>query len=246
MSALVAPVHTWTLSRNSKLIRFYNWLYDHPTGPLTFCKLFWGIVLSPVVMLVVGIVGSGVGIADYIKAHAPHQNPADKLAKQEARSAIKASKGPNIGLRLVEAVSAFFDRVAAFFQRHTGLSRALTYAWRIPLWSLILGIPSGAAAYGIYNIVGYTNGFLTGLKWAGISLGGLAIIGIAVLAIATLIERTPLGKWIGGGVEWLVIDFIGYGVLFRIGRGFKFIGRFFAAGHHAVKYRTCPLVQLVD
>ncbi len=42
---------TWTVSRRSPLLRVYAWIYGADTRTATFCKLFWGILLAPVALL---------------------------------------------------------------------------------------------------------------------------------------------------------------------------------------------------
>lgn len=255
MNVPAAPIHNWTLPRNSKLIRFYVWVYldnfledneiDKSLAKLTFCRLFWATVLSPLVMLLIAIIGGIMEALGFVVKHAPHGDPAKKAAYQAALLAKKAAKqtsGPGWPTRLVDAVASFFDKVAAFAQNHPGVGKALTYAWRVPAWTAVVGIPTGALAFAAYNIVTYFHGFLTGLLFGGIGIGGLLGLTVVVVGLATLVEKTPLGRWIIGGTEWLVVDTIGHGIFCRIGRGFKFVGRFLVAGHHAVKYRTCPKV----
>lgn len=50
-------LYTWTFSRKSLIIRFYLWVYEAPHDSVTFCKLFWGMVCSPLTLPVRLFVG---------------------------------------------------------------------------------------------------------------------------------------------------------------------------------------------
>lgn len=44
-----APMYTWTFKEKSLIIRFFLWIYGKDQkDKLTFCRLFWGVVCSPV------------------------------------------------------------------------------------------------------------------------------------------------------------------------------------------------------
>lgn len=44
------PRFTWTFSRRSLVIRSYLWLYEADRSQVNFCKLFWGMLLSPLTL----------------------------------------------------------------------------------------------------------------------------------------------------------------------------------------------------
>jgi hypothetical protein len=53
------PLYTWTFSRKSLLIRLYLWLYEADASSVNFCKLFWGVICSPVTLPVRLLLGIG-------------------------------------------------------------------------------------------------------------------------------------------------------------------------------------------
>lgn len=254
-----APIHTWTMKRNSKLIRFYLWFYangpygtglkfsdelDKSLAKLTFCRLFWAVVCAPfIVALTIGF-GPLIGIvllAIWIKEEI-EERQFDRRRKRgsEEPKPEKVRSGPRRMEKILDGVMAFFDHIAAFFQKHVRLTKVLGFVVKSAFWIGLVGFV--VAALGFLSYVGYTHqlGFVHGMEWAGAIIGGLAALLAVCGVIALLLLKSQLGKALG----WFA-DKVWDG-LCAIGRGGKFTGNFVAAGHHAVKYRTCPKVTIVD
>lgn len=97
MTAPTDHLYTWTFSRKSLIIRYYLWLYNPDDYSVTFCKLFWGIVCSPLtlpiqlfIMFVAGIYKSTVAVAHGVNWVATETPPAKRM--QQARALAKNRK----------------------------------------------------------------------------------------------------------------------------------------------------------
>lgn len=234
-----APMHNWTLSRQSKLIRFYAWfIVNGPYGigekseetiaselsSLTFCRLFWSVVLFPfavlltiaalpLLLLLAGIVWLAEKGSDRSKA---------KKAANQATS------------RAVDKTAGLADRVSAWFQRHPLVGKVGV----VLMWTFMIVFALALLGTLVWLVVGFHNGLTTGLTWFGIVLAGALGLFLAAAIIAGLLMKTPLGPGLAriGEKVWSFLCWIG--------RGFRFTYRFFEGGHHAVKYRTCPKITI--
>ncbi len=256
-----APTHNWTLPRQSKLIRFYIWFYvkapfgldfdDRREGEitrslstLTFCRLFWAVVCAPFLTLLVIVLLPLIAlIATIVWIVGKVKDRRANVSRQERRvvaAAERVTKGPNIFQRVLTAVGNFFDHIAAFFQNHPKVGQFLGGVGTVLMWTIFVVIPLAVIGFVTYEIVAHLNGMITGLIWGGVVASGLIAATILGLAIAGLLLKTPFGTWLADGLAAVGIHV--WTFLCWIGRGFRGTGRFFAAGHHAVKYRTCPRV----
>jgi hypothetical protein len=256
---LSGPTHTWTMSRNSKLIRFYKWFYladdffwgiggyteekvNKGLAKLNFCRLAWSVIAAPFIVLlclafavpaaiIFGLYTLCVGIGEGMQDHKTRKTAAQLVANLN-REAIP------------EATAKFFDRIVAFFQRHSLIGKVFGAIATSLLWVFILGIPAAILSGSGYEIANHPKGFLTGLEWAGVSVGGIAIVFVLSLGFWALFVKTSLGSLCLDAMGWgfdAVIDFVCW-----IGRGFRYLGRFVTTLDHAVKYRTCPLIKITD
>lgn len=77
-------MHTWTFDKNSKLIRYYVWVWEASIRQLNFCKLFWGIVLSPIGLVakfLIFILANTLGRLIKARSDSPPKTSEDLLDK---------------------------------------------------------------------------------------------------------------------------------------------------------------------
>jgi hypothetical protein len=209
-------LHTWELDENSWLIRFYDFWYDHPShDTLSFCKLFWAVICAPLMGIMWLVILPVMKIVEWFSSRSEKSKPSKrKWSTANARSRKKSTA-------IASGVGSFFDRVSAFFQRHNWLG---ALAFWVPI--VIAGVAVvGGSGYGIVRLVALIHGNLYWKVWWPI------------------IEGLLIGAAVSGGVVVFHL-FIVFGV--NDGQGprpwARSVGRFFATGYHAVKYRTCPRV----
>lgn len=264
MTILEGPIHTWSLSENSWLIRWYRFLYDDvleitDTTRLSFCKLFWGTVLSPFVALVVGVISIFaapiIWAVRWIKdllADRRNESFSRSLsqAKQTAETPPKPTKvRVSVANKIVAAVSGFFDRLSAWSQRHTN---GLHLLGILVIWGAMIAFVLSAAGTGTYYAVNHYMGLLTGLKWTGIGIGSGLVLVVVFTALVWLVLKIHFFEHGMDLMEWIFITGLFNHWLKPLGRLFAQVGRFFrgvylffVAGHHAVKYRTCPTIKII-
>lgn len=63
----VDHLYTWTFSRKSLLIRYYLWLYEADENTVNFCKLFWGMICTPVTLPLRLLISLVVAVAKTIR-----------------------------------------------------------------------------------------------------------------------------------------------------------------------------------
>jgi hypothetical protein len=114
--------------------------------------------------------------------------------------------------------------------------------------------------YGIYQGYNHYHGLITGVKWGGIGLGGVAIFASIVatlyfvigwmtdLGVFDLVGRglCAVGRFIGRSFMGIAVSFVYRTVLLNGWRALCVVGRFIQAGDHAIKYRTCPMIQITE
>jgi hypothetical protein len=240
------PIHTWEMSRDSILVRWYVWCFanqsyyeDNPyknakysieatLGRMNFCKMFWlvvcSILLSPLILavsIVVGIVMAARSVwPESTKEPKPKKAP--KVDREEA----------------VESVASFFDKISAFFQRHPNIGKYVGKVAIVLMWAFIAVFAVAVVWAAVWAATTFNQGFVNGIIVVAIIVGVLAAAALIAVAVAYLIRNTWFGNlldWIGDGV---------WGFACFIGRGFRNVWRFLALGHHAVKNRTCPRITI--
>lgn len=257
-----APIHNWSMSKESKLIRFYLWLYSTPESTdkslakLTFCRLFWAVVCSPITIPAILFLAAVIRTGDFVVARMPRKSKEQKkiiLEKRLARMDAKSAAGPGWASRFIDKVGDITDHVSAFFQKHPGIGKTFVYPFLVlgeVLFALrfvfLIGVPLGGAAFGIDQAIVYFHGFLHGLTLGMMALGTGVIVGAILLSILTLLFKTSIGEKLGNFFEWLFLDCVWDGGVCRVGRAFKFVGSFIITAHHAIKYRTCPRITVTE
>ncbi len=79
---------------------------------MNFCRLFWGVLLSPFTVILMGLV-TGVGkIVEFVKGHRRSVDLEEAKAKSEAR---RAKGYPRIA-RVVTFIGGLVEHLSAFFQ----------------------------------------------------------------------------------------------------------------------------------
>jgi hypothetical protein len=216
--------YTWTMAKDSKLLRLYCWYWDAKADNLNFCKLFWGVVLMLPLLPVRFAVGGGKALE---KRH-----QAAKRAVKPA-SAAKPPKpprvGPSRGDRFLTAIGAFADRIVGWFQRHRWVGKAIEYGFYGVCITVVAGGLLFLLGVVVYEFVVNTHKALVVLMWVGIGVGIFSVCVAAVFGLAFLIAETDVGDALGDFLCW-------------IGRGFRNTWQFCVAGHHMLKSRTCPKV----
>lgn len=222
-------LHTWQLPANSKLLEFYRWLYKADVENLSFCKLFWAIVVSPA-----ALVGAAVMFV-------VHKLP-DRTPKPSKAPRLKVEKpekmGPGAALTfsiwlagVADKIAAAWQPISAFLKSHPGIGKFVR-----PV-ALVVGAIAvlGGAAFGMYEWADLNpRGLLTVLFALGFLVGaGVVILGLGVLLSLAVKDRADeIIAWVERHAT-------------SIGHGFRGVYRFFAFGYHAVKTRTCPRVEIV-
>jgi hypothetical protein len=120
--------HTWTLDRDSRLLRFYLWAWEGDPSAVTFCKLFWGYVFAPLnllarlVWLVIWPLRAAIAKAnEYDKRHAK-ERPAKERPKPRPKEEIPgrisvffARPIPRLVAKIVGALVLLVTAPAALF-----------------------------------------------------------------------------------------------------------------------------------
>lgn len=230
-------LHTWSLSKDSWLLKFYLFWYPlSERDQITFCKLFWAVVCAPLMGIAWVAIGVGLGIiAPFIWIYDKYEDR--KYAKMDEEPEPKIEKGPSKAKKAAGTIPAFFSRLAdaisAWFQKHEKFGTILG-------WTCLIGAGLIVAAGFITGIV-YLVIWLHSI-WSGVAfltslaaLGGfLAVVALIALA-AWALSATKPGEAFCAAI---------WAFLCAVGRFFRGIGHFFATGYYAVKYRTCPKVEV--
>lgn len=265
--------YCWQVTPDSHLIRWYKFIYQ-PEEPLklTFCRLFWGTLLSPFVFIV-------ALLAWPIAAYAKHTEEKRRVRKERRRTQAledmkevlerKAAAPPKTrrkvsiyGELAAERIAAFVDtciagcqvisvhvthpvrmRVRGFADEH---HKGLTWIWRTLLVTLATAF-LGGLAYGFYS---WAHLETQSLYYFLVGVGFVVFCVFLFRGIYALANRIPEGP-ADRSVD-LVFDF--FGIVFwpiihgakLIGRTFSSIGAFFGMGYYTIKTRTCPRVEIVD
>ena len=250
MTAQSELLHVWTVKEDSRMIRFYKWLYSENVSTLTFCKLFWAMVCSPIVLVLVGFASLGEKLFSRPnKVGSAPESYDEVLARMEKEAAERTQRRidrenswPN---RFIRSVASFFDHIAAFFQAHRKLVKTLQVIFFLVVVAAVLA----AAGYGL-SLIPWGNihwGYFFEQVFEQVGVFAAIFLGVFVLIIglAYLIyylvdevdySEAPVLRTTGHTVRWPFVNFW---------HGLVFTGKFFAFGYHTVKTRTCPRVEVV-
>lgn len=116
-------MHTWTFSPDSKLIRFYSWCWAADAKNLNFCRLFWGILFSPVAILmrypVKGLIAFALWLEHRSNGPMCPEDPTDDEAwnkyhqDRKAWEAQKKARKHHRTQKVFRAIGNFFSRYGA-------------------------------------------------------------------------------------------------------------------------------------
>lgn len=84
-------MHTWTFDADSKIIRFYLWLWKADPANIDFCRLFWGYVFCWVALLLKPIDTVAAAIARRIPDRS-EPTLAERLRTEDLRREKKEAK----------------------------------------------------------------------------------------------------------------------------------------------------------
>jgi len=221
-------LHTWEMNRNSLLIRFYQFWYgifDVDVNNLSFCKLFWCTILSPLMIVVY------LSIGIFFVVVWPIATISDRMKRRSTNSSkvkeprTKNRRAKDAAVKLASSTEGFFGHISAFLQRHAWISKTLK--WGLLVVGAICAL-AGAAGIGYLSYMGVEEMIK---NWnLGVSDGVYIVLSFigAVILITGVIYTVSETK---------------YGAPIRaLGRGFAKVGNFLATGYYAVKYRTCPRI----
>lgn len=215
-------LHTWQLTADSKLLRYYTWLYGAGTENLSFCKLFWAVVASPVALVIRAVA--------FVIHKLPDRKPkAPKVKGEKAPSAppVAAIKFAAWLAGVADKIAAAWQPVSAFLKKHPGLGKLVR-----PV-ALVVGAAAvlGGLVFGFYE---WNSLASTSLYTILIVIGiAIALFGIAIgIATLTSDKEARIEAWLEAKLT-------------PIGHGFRYVYRFFAFGYHAIKTRTCPRVEIL-
>lgn len=230
-------LHTWSLSKDSWLLKFYLFWYPiAERDQITFCKLFWAVVCAP--FMGIAWIGIGIGlaiIAPFIWIHDKYEDR--QLGKPEPEP--EPPKGPSKAKQAAGKIPAFFarlaDAVSAWFQKHEKFGTILGWTCLAVAALVVLGALITALVYLVTWLHSIWSGvaFLTALA----ALGGFIVLIVLGALLAWALSTTKPGEAVCAAI---------WAFLCAIGHFFQGIGHFFGTGYYAVKYRTCPRVEVSD
>lgn len=246
-------LYTWTFNRDSRLIRFYLWAWNASAADLNFCKLFWGMLFSPLAVFFHGLESILSPVVKFIGRFLPEpeeETPAQKEARwireaeEEKRKArekarlqalkerAKKEKGPSALSRSLDHFIQGVDKVAEFFQTHETVSKTIVTIATVLAWAAA-GLAALAIIGGIVFVF-YTWTLMV-LKILAIITGFVTFVALVSLLIYYL-DTSGKAKAAGKRIK---------GFFSKIGEGFDTVTFFFETGYHATKYRTCPRIKII-
>lgn len=206
---------TWTFDADSKIIRFYLWLWKADPSNIDFCRLFWGYVFCWVAL----ILKPAAALAEAIDGRAkrkPQPTLAERLKAEDLRQEkkrAKAQKWENSRL------NRLLTRLEDFGTRHGAL---LSKLFRGALVLVGVFVAAALATLLVLTIIENVVAFLIAI---GLVIGAF-IIGGSIYYLTkhtTVAQRADLAAT-------------------KAWNGTKFFGRFLVEGERHVKNRTCPKI----
>ena len=208
---------TWTFDADSKIIRFYLWLWNADPSNIDFCRLFWGyvfcwvaLILKPAAAIAEAIDGRTASRPKRVPTLAEHLKAEDLRREKKA---AKAAKWENS--RLNGLLTKFED----FGTRHGATLSKLFRGALVIVGGLVALATAGLL---LYTIVTNFTDFLAAV---GLLLGVALVAG----AIFWISKRTTAAKRVDIAAT-------------KAWNGTKFFGRFLVEGERHVKNRTCPKI----
>ena len=203
---------TWTFDADSKIIRFYLWLWKADPSNIDFCRLFWGYVFCWVAL----ILKPAAALAEAIDGRAqrtPQPTLAARLKAEDLRQEkkrAKAQKWENSRL------NRLLTRLEYFGARHGALLSKLVRGALV-----LIGVFVSATLL-VLTIIENVVAFLlaVGLVLAGFIIGAAIYYLTKHTTVAQRVDIAATKAW----------------------NGTKFFGRFLVEGERHVKNRTCPKI----
>ena len=233
--------YEWTFRKDALGIRFLTWFYALDREKLNFCKLFWATVFVVPFLLPRLLAIAIARMYDYgedrIAAHEKDPDADARLkAKRHAKAEKRMAKGGLVFERSVDKVSVFFDRIAAFFQRHIGLTKSLKVGAIGLGWTVAFGAVFAAVWAFVWACLTHGTGVALVFIWMGYVIGGCFVVVLLITGIVIWCENhVPVME---RGLDHVADFFI------HIGHGFRFVFRFTVTADRAIKSRSCPRIVL--
>lgn len=174
-----------SLDAESRIIRFYLWLYEASPNRINTCKLFWGYVLAPLFLVLRGVFEAGAFVVDLFPKR-PEPSLDERLAVIKERSEDRAARlrrraeqGPGRFEHWLENIGGFLS--TAWFK----LQKPITWI------GIAIGVAIivGAAGVLIYILVTEPMAFLVGV----LLIVGVLAIAFLIMALFTWLDSTGKG-----------------------------------------------------
>ena len=231
---------TKQISRDKWWFRFYCWLWEADPDKAEFCKLFWGLLFSPIGLLMYGV---GIVLLFLTKpVRVKHQKRVElrKLAQNQPPLPAEEKKKKRRAERL-DTLIRWAGNVRSFLRVLWTPFRAIErfvnrvedrWPWTELIPHVIFfGFLGSCGVYALYRVAL----IVPWSEWAlyiGIFFGGIIVFGVYLLFFGRKTGDLFLTGVLGasraakkGGLGFWQVMGIGY---------------------HAVKDRTCPIIEVVD
>lgn len=174
-----------SLRRDSRIIRFYLWLYEARPNRINTCKLFWAYILAPFALIFRGIFAILAPVFAAIERHRDRHRPTFEQ-RQEWRQAAKrkanakAARGPGRMERWLEAFTGFAGMV--WFR----LQKPITYL------AFTIGVLCAVAIVGflIYECITKPIEVLIFLGF----VVGIVLLGLLLIVVFAWLDQSGKGK----------------------------------------------------
>lgn len=220
-------LHSWNFKRNAFVIKFYTWvLGEDALNKINFCKLFWFLLFSPLILLGWGFLLLFAAAVDVVD---------EKMRDHRKVTALRVKPSRLTLMRqwLGRALTGFghaIMRFAGFIARHGNKI----------LWALgvcALGGLGYLAYYSSLHIPGLIRVLEVAGLTVGIGVGLMVVVWLIVVAFYWIDDNTNFFDNLPGFLKRF------FGAIYRF---FAVIFRFIGTGLASVKYRTCPLIHVAS
>lgn len=163
-------MRTIYLDRNSKLVRYFLWCWDAKVEDLSFCSMFWGILLSPVAIIGGHVLGrSIVGWIDFGNWTSEKIQSRPKKPKK-----VKQPKEISKLAKSLDKMIEFLTRHKRFFEIASGI---------------VIGIGAGTCVVTVLGYLGYYlfTETITFLEVVGALMAGTIVMVAFLLALKKIV-----------------------------------------------------------
>jgi hypothetical protein len=197
--------------------KYYLWLYNADPKKVDFCKLFWGFLFAIPVTIIVLFFYPLVWIGD--KVHTAYRAKWPKKVKDEEYWVAVHEYERQSRAKAAERKDKWQD----FFSKLGEIFTKPFFRWLGTAIVIIAGLALFAAiGYGIYLLIIEGLILIVLAYILGILLGALIFVGIIAFFSSDLVSR-----------KWNAFWHSGFWSAFKM--GFK-----------AIKYKTCPVIEVVN